>query len=1087
MVQIRALGALEARVAGRPADLGGTRQRAVLARLVAARGRMVPVERLIDDLWPGEAPARALAGVQAFVSHLRRALEPDRPPRTPATVLVTRPPGYALRLDDAAVDVWRFEDLVRRSAEPRAAWECADAALDLWRGPAYAEFADLPWAEAEGVRLEELRLTAVERRAAAMLRAGAAAQALPDLEAHTAAFPLREEPWRLLALGLYQAGRQADALAALRKVRALLADELGVDPGPPLQRLEQDILRQAAELTVGEPVSLVRRTPRAHEPEPEGEPLLGRESELAEVLAAVRAGRRVVLLTGEAGAGKTAFAERLCRDLAADGRRQAWGRAPEVDGAPAAWAWAELLRALHARHPVPDALADALAPLLDDDALVPAGDLSVARFRLHRAVARYLAGLSAETPLVVVLEDLHRADAETLGLLAGLPEQAPDVLFVGTYRPTEQTGALTDTLASLARHEPVRVELDGLSADAVADLVTRVCGREVAPHVLTAVAERTGGNPFFVRETARLLDAEGPEAALREVPSGVGDVLRRRVSRLPATAGTVLRTASVIGRDVDPDLLTAVCAVDEETVLEALEAALVTGLLAEDGSRVRFAHVLVRDTLYAELSGLRRARLHGRVAAVLEDLPSADASALAHHHLAAGTDLARAAHHAARAAEAAERRFAHPTAVELWTSALDAHTRAEGDPRQGMELTARLVRALVLSGEFMPARELRQGALPTLRELDDPELTARVLGSLDAFPLWNIRRYGQRDEELVALMDKTIERLPDGETKVRLLTSLAFELESHPEDRGGETAVLAVALARGLGGGELLASALHSLYTNRHRGAADLALREEIAREAIDVARAHGLGQHLALAHLCLHKVALGKLDFATARQQLDEGLRLAERYQMALLVGIAAWAPCMDLALAGRLDEAEAAYETVLASMVKHSLFGGEIGMAWAGRLSIRLTQGRIAELVDDAAVLYAMIPAGAARDAYVLTLAENGRVDEARAVFDPAEEIRADYIEDLSGALRLLAAMAVKDRAAVETAYTRLLSYADLYVGTSTGAVALCPAGWVLGEAAAFLGLPSASDLYARGAEAARKAGSRYWEERCLAQPAP
>ncbi|RFU42511.1 transcriptional regulator, partial [Actinomadura logoneensis] len=164
---VRVLGAFEAVVRDRPAELGGPRQRSVLARLVAAHGRLVPADRLVADLWPDGAPPRAAAGLQSFVSHLRRALEPDRPPRTPARVLVTAPPGYALRLPAADVDAWCFDDLVERSGEagdPAGARALAERALDLWRGPAYAEFADLPWAAAEAARLDELRRLAAERR-----------------------------------------------------------------------------------------------------------------------------------------------------------------------------------------------------------------------------------------------------------------------------------------------------------------------------------------------------------------------------------------------------------------------------------------------------------------------------------------------------------------------------------------------------------------------------------------------------------------------------------------------------------------------------------------------------------------------------------------------------------------------------------------------------------------------------------------------------------------------------------------------------------------------------------------------------------
>ncbi|MEV4461719.1 BTAD domain-containing putative transcriptional regulator, partial [Microbispora sp. NPDC049633] len=235
--------------AGAAIALKGPRHRAVLARLIVARGRVVPVTRLVDDLWD-EPPAGALGAVRTFVAALRRALEPDRPPRTPARLLVTEGPGYALRAETDAVDSWRFEHAVAAAVAlpPQDALGRLEEALGWWRGPAYAEFADEDWARAERSRLAELRLHAVERRAEALLALGRAAEAVPDLDAHTAGHPWREEAWRLLALALYRGGRQGDALAVLRRARALLVDELGVDPGPGLRRLETDILRQARHL-----------------------------------------------------------------------------------------------------------------------------------------------------------------------------------------------------------------------------------------------------------------------------------------------------------------------------------------------------------------------------------------------------------------------------------------------------------------------------------------------------------------------------------------------------------------------------------------------------------------------------------------------------------------------------------------------------------------------------------------------------------------------------------------------------------------------------------------------------------------------
>ncbi|RFU82292.1 SARP family transcriptional regulator [Streptomyces triticagri] len=234
---------------GRTIGLKGPRHRAVLARLVLARGRVVPVARLVEDLWP-EPPADGVGAVRTFVAALRRALEPERPPRTPARLLVTEGPGYALRTGTDGVDARRFESLVATAAGASAqdAAAALDEALSLWRGPAYAEYADEPWARAERARLHELRLHAVERQAEARLALGDAGRVVPDLDAHVTDHPWREDAWRLLALALYRTGRQGDALAVLRRARGLLVAQLGVDPGPALRGLEQDMLRQAPHL-----------------------------------------------------------------------------------------------------------------------------------------------------------------------------------------------------------------------------------------------------------------------------------------------------------------------------------------------------------------------------------------------------------------------------------------------------------------------------------------------------------------------------------------------------------------------------------------------------------------------------------------------------------------------------------------------------------------------------------------------------------------------------------------------------------------------------------------------------------------------
>ena len=241
MVVFGVLGPLQAEDGGRPLDLRGPRHREVLARLLVARGRVVSVARLVDDLWD-DPPEGAVGAVQTFVGALRRALEPDRPPRSPARLLVTAAPGYALRARPQDTDAGRFEAAIDAAGPLLAAGRAADAhaaldgALALWRGPAYAEVAGAAWARGEAARLEEPRLVAIERRADAAIALGRAGTAGADLEALVAAAPLREEAWRLLAL------------AQLRRTSAVLRTEAGLDPGPALRQLQADVLAQAPHL-----------------------------------------------------------------------------------------------------------------------------------------------------------------------------------------------------------------------------------------------------------------------------------------------------------------------------------------------------------------------------------------------------------------------------------------------------------------------------------------------------------------------------------------------------------------------------------------------------------------------------------------------------------------------------------------------------------------------------------------------------------------------------------------------------------------------------------------------------------------------
>ena len=274
-MEVRVLGPLEVRLQGSSVPLGARMERALLTILVLEAGRVVAADRLTDLLWDGEPPPKAAAALHTKVAHLRRALQPDRTPRTDASVIVTAAPGYRLAREHLELDADRFEALVAEATgllgrDDAAVVRLVDEALALWRGPAFGEFADEPFARAAAERLETLRLAAVELRATATLQLGDTAGAVAALQPHVAAHPLREQARAQLARALYVAGRQAEALAVLGEGRRLLREELGLDPGPDLRRLEQQILDQdagpATERTV--PAPRAQRLQPASQPAP---------------------------------------------------------------------------------------------------------------------------------------------------------------------------------------------------------------------------------------------------------------------------------------------------------------------------------------------------------------------------------------------------------------------------------------------------------------------------------------------------------------------------------------------------------------------------------------------------------------------------------------------------------------------------------------------------------------------------------------------------------------------------------------------------------------------------------------------------
>ncbi|MFI7114217.1 BTAD domain-containing putative transcriptional regulator [Nonomuraea sp. NPDC050227] len=1119
MVAFRVLGPVEAYEHDDELDLGGLRQRAVLARLLVARGQVVPVDTLLYDLWDDDAAKGAQSGLQVYISRLRRVLEPGRPRGGPNRLLVTVASGYALRVAAEQVDALRFEQLVRAAGEhleegdPQSARGRLEKALGLWRGTPYSDFADQPWAEAEVNRLAELRLVARERHADTGLRLALHAETVPDLEALTTEHPLREEGWRLLALGLYRCGRQGDALAALRRARNMLADELGIDPGPALRKLESDILAQAPELELAAPPRPARPAPvtdtwpprpaAAHvEPPPlEPEPFVGRDAELARLTtAASRTGRfQVAIVTGVAGAGKTTLLRQLDGRLGADGWITASGACPDSSATPPGWAWVEILRSLIGTTGAGE-YAQLLAPLLDDTAPDPDEDEVSGGFRLHRAVGGYLAGVARRAPVLLTLEDLHWADDQTLALLRALPSllATSRVLLVVTCRESELDDRQSDVLAALARLEPLRVGLSGLDPKAVAELVKATCVREIDEDAVESIVERTGGNPFFVRETVRLLDAEGAAdrasatQVLSRVPSGVRDVLRRRISRLPAGAQQILLQAAVIGRDVDLDVLVTVAG-DEEAVIEAVEAALLAGLVTEPGpGLLRFDHDLVRDTIYSDASRLRRTRLHAAVAAVIEQRTSSDVAALAHHYFLADA-AEKAVHYAGLAAEQAERRFAHREAATLWEQAIAAFDRGgprkddkgrESEPQRAKErlrLMLRQIKALALCGDMTAARLLRRQAMDAALPLGDLEITAKVAASLAVPHKGMARDFTRTAWEIVDVTEKALMELPAGEQRLRasLLTTLALELEgSSAPERGRQASLEALELARQSGDPTLIAAAL----SGRLRQSYDIPAvdtRESIGRELLEVAQRSGQMATQALAHLVLLECAAARGEFAVADEHAAAADRLAKQYDLSAPAAVVVWYAGQRLMIAGDYAGAERAYREAARMTARAGMLEGRQDLPLITAFCLHLVDGRAAETVD---LLAAAHQRGAkwTLDAYALALASAGHLNDARAVAATRPPVRPDFLYELVMTWRALAGMLLDDRERMVDCYDKLKPFADRVAGAGTGVVALWPVALTLGDLAIRLGQPDAArEHYEKALEVAQRVGVPRWVE--------
>ena len=461
-------------------------------------------------------------------------------------------------------------------------------------------------------------------------------------------------------VALYRSGRDAEALEAYQRARRSLVEELGIEPRRELRELQQAILRQDPALDLVAEAAAAADLVRGA--------FVGRERELDALIKGLDdafAGRgRLFLLVGEPGIGKSRLADELIGRAKARGTQVLIGRCWEAGGAPAYWPWVQSLRA-YVRETEPQTLraqlgsgAADLAQLLPElrdffpdlpepPALEPEG----ARFRLFEAASAFLIDAGQARPLVLVLDDLHAADEPSLLLLRFLARQLGQsrLLVIGAYRDVDPSPSdpLTTALTELVR-EPMTscLPLAGLAERDIARFIELTTGETPADQLVAIMREETEGNPLFVGEIVRLLATEGSlgnatASSRLAIPQSVRDVIARRLRHLSPECNRVLVLASVIGREFALNALARVSGISEDELLDTLEEAMEARVVSDvPGSRdrLRFAHVLIRDTLYEGLTSARRVRLHRRAAEALESLygdePGQHLAELAYHAIA---------------------------------------------------------------------------------------------------------------------------------------------------------------------------------------------------------------------------------------------------------------------------------------------------------------------------------------------------------------------------------------------------------------------------------------------------------------------
>ncbi|MGI8633758.1 MAG: ATP-binding protein [Solirubrobacterales bacterium] len=747
--------------------------------------------------------------------------------------------------------------------------------------------------------------------------------------------------------------------------------------------------------------------------------------------ACSRDGHRVALLSGDAGSGKTTLAGDIAQRAHDGGATVLYGRCDEGLGVPYQ-PFVEALGGFVANAPDSALLAfderylSELSRLLPSISARIAGlpeppetDADAERYLLFGAITSVLAGLAEMAPVVLVIDDLHWADKPTVLLLRHLVatlDQA-EVLVVGTYRDSDLAAGhpLIEGLAGLRRESHVeRIAIAGLDDNGVLELLESLAGHELGGdgiELAHALRRETGGNPFFTAEVLRHLvetDAIRQEdgrwvgaVELSQIglPESVREVVGQRVRRLGGDVQQVLALASVIGRDFDLGLLARIAERDEDAVLDALEEAAATQIVAEvDGrsERFTFTHALFQHTLYEELSASRRARIHRRIGELLEaecgDDPGDRIGELAHHWIAATTpaEAGKAAGYARRAGERALGALAPDEAIRWFRQAaelLDAER--PGDPLPRLDVLIGLGDAQRQAGDPGHRETLLAAAAEATRLGDPDRLVAAALANHRGM----VSSIGAVDAERIAMLELALAAVDDGDSqaRARLLAARAAELPFRRDlPRVRALAADAESMARRLGDDATLLGVLNLTFLPLWVPDG-LARTVAASQEALTLAGR--VGDPVARFWAAQRRVSAmaSSADRGGIDAALELAVSLAQEIGQPFLTEWVRQVRCPHVLLTGDADEAERLATEAL-QIGSDSGQPDALALFGANLAGIRWHQGRLDEilpLIAQAAADNPGLPAFQA--AHAMMLCECGRADEARPLLEAARD--ADF----------------------------------------------------------------------------------------------